>query len=98
MQGKRVSISVIHDRILVKIVDEQTSPDGLLLVKADETDQTIGEITDVGADVKEVSPGQRVMFNRYSGTSLMIEDEPYRVLVEQDVLLIINKIEQDEDE
>ena len=98
MQGKRVSISVIHDRILVKIVDEQPSPDGLLLVKADETDQTIGEITDVGADVKEVSPGQRVMFNRYSGTSLMIEDEPYRVLVEQDVLLIINKIKHCEDE
>ena len=43
----------------------------------------------VGADFKEIKKGDRVIFAKYGGTEIKIEDDEYLVLGEDDVLAII---------
>jgi len=90
MEGKKVIVNVIKKRILVKIEEQKEETEkGLIAIKLDDTDQTLGVIVGTGSEALEAKVGQRIMFNRYSGTSLTIENEPYRVMQEEDILLII---------
>lgn len=93
MEGKKLIVDVIQKRILVKIEEQvEQTESGLVAIKLDDTDQTLGEIVGVGDCVDDkVCVGKRIMFNRYSGTQLTIEGEKYRVMEESDILLIITK-------
>lgn len=93
MEGKKLIVDVIKSRILVKIEEQvEETENGLVAIKLDDTDQTLGVIVGVGEDVGDnVIVGKKIMFNRYSGTQLTIENEKYRVMEEGDILLIITK-------
>jgi len=93
MEGEKLIVDVIKSRILVKIEEQiEQTESGLIAIKIDDTDQTLGEIVGVGESVGENTVvGKRVMFNRFSGTQLTIESKKYRVMEEGDILLIITK-------
>lgn len=94
MKGKKLVVDVIKNRVLVKIEEQiETTESGLVAIKLDDADQTLGEIVGVGELVGEnICIGKKIMFNRYSGTQLTIENEKYRVMESDDILLIITKI------
>ena len=48
-----------------------------------------GEVIAVGPDFKEIKKGDRVIFAKYGGTEIKIEEDEYLVLGEDDVLAII---------
>ena len=43
----------------------------------------------VGPDFKEIKKGDRVIFAKYGGTEIKVENDEYLVLGEDDVLAII---------
>ncbi|MBQ3318447.1 co-chaperone GroES [Candidatus Saccharibacteria bacterium] len=43
-------------------------------------------VESVGAEVKQVKKGDKVVFKEYSGTNVKINDEEYVVVKEEDVL------------
>lgn len=89
-------ITLLGDRILVRLKELDTQMDGFNVVRSTDVDQTIGEVMTVGSDVKEVSVGDQVMINRYSGTEVEIEGVKHRVTLENEILLIITNVSDNE--
>ena len=89
-------ITLLGDRILIRLKELDTQVDGLDVVRATDVDQTIGEVMTVGSDVKEVTVGDQVMINRYSGTEVEIEGVKHRVTLENEILLIITNVNNNE--
>ncbi len=89
--GNRVILELIE-------VDEKTTDSGLVLAgQAKEKPQT-GQVVSVGpgtqledGSVREiaVSEGDTVIFEKYAGTELAIEDKNYLALSENDIIAIV---------
>lgn len=89
----------LHDRILIKRVEEQESVKGGIIIPdtAKEKPQE-GEVIAVGNGSKkkdgtviplDVKAGDRILFGKYSGTDITIEDEEYLIIREEEVLAIL---------
>jgi chaperonin GroES len=94
-----MKIRPLHDRILVKRVEEQEVKKGSIIIPdtAKEKPQE-GKVIAVGAgkvgeDGKkiplDVKAGDRILFGKYSGSEVKVEDEEYLILREEDVLGVI---------
>jgi chaperonin GroES len=89
----------LHDRILVKRVEEETKTKGGIIIPdtAKEKPQEAkvvavgsGRLTDDGKVVAlEVKKGDRVLFGKYSGSEVQIDGEEHLIIREEDVLAII---------
>jgi len=89
----------LHDRILVKRVEEQETVKGGIIIpdSAKEKPQE-GEVIAVGHGRKteegkvlplDVKAGDRILFGKYSGTEIKIDDQEYLILKEEEVLGVI---------
>ncbi len=89
----------LHDRILVKRVEEQEVKKGGIIIPdtAKEKPQEgkviavgNGKVNDDGKKIPlDVKAGDRILFGKYSGSEVKVEDEEYLILREEDVLGII---------
>ena len=90
-----ISVTPLHDRILVKRIEEKETVKGGIIVPdtAKEKPQE-GEVVAVGAGKLhegkriplDVEVGDRILFGKHSGTEIKIEDEEYLIFREDDVL------------
>jgi len=91
-----VNVTPLHDRVLVKRIEEKESVKGGIIIpdSAKEKPQE-GEIIAVGAGklndkgeriALDVKPGDRVLFGKYSGTEIKVENEDYLILREEEIL------------
>ena len=90
-----IAVTPLHDRILVKRIEEKETVKGGIIVPdtAKEKPQE-GEVIAVGAGKLhegkriplDVEVGDRVLFGKFSGTDIKLEDEEYLILREEDVL------------
>jgi chaperonin GroES len=90
-----VNITPLHDRVLVKRLEEKESIKGGIIIPdtAKEKPQE-GEVIAVGNGRREkgelipldVKPGDRVLFGKYSGNDIKIDDEEYMILKEDEIL------------
>ena len=90
-----VNITPLHDRVLVKRLEEKESVKGGIIIPdtAKEKPQE-GEVIAVGTGRREkgelipldVKPGDRVLFGKYSGNDIKIDDEEYMILKEDEIL------------
>ncbi|MBI4589838.1 MAG: co-chaperone GroES [Candidatus Rokubacteria bacterium] len=94
-----MKIRPLHDRILIKRVEEQEVRKGGIIIPdtAKEKPQEGKVIAvgngKVGEDGKriplDVKAGDRVLFGKYSGSEVKIEEEEYLILREEDILGIL---------
>ncbi len=94
-----MKIRPLHDRILVKRMEEQEVKKGGIIIPdtAKEKPQEGKVIAvgngKVGEDGKkiplDVKAGDKILFGKYSGSEVKVEDEEYLILREEDVLGII---------
>lgn len=94
-----MSIKPLHDRILVKRLDEVEDVRGGIVIPetAKEKPQEgkvvavgDGKVSDSGQIIKmAVKAGDRILFGKYSGTEVKIEDEEYLIMREDEVLGIL---------
>jgi chaperonin GroES len=95
-----MKIRPLHDRILVKRVEEQEVKKGGIIIPdtAKEKPQEAkviavgnGKVGDDGKKIPlDVKAGDRILFGKYSGSEVKVEDEEYLILREEDVLGIID--------
>jgi len=89
----------LHDRILIKRVEENESVKGGIIIPdtAKEKPQE-GEVVAVGHGKKtddgkvialDVKAGDRILFGKYSGTEIKMENQEYLILREEEVLGIV---------
>jgi chaperonin GroES len=90
----------LHDRILVKRLEEGDAKHGSIIIPdtAKEKPQEgkvvavgAGKVNDDGKKIPlEVKAGDRILFGKYSGSEVKIDDEEYLILREDDVLGILD--------
>ncbi len=90
-----VNITPLHDRVLIKRIEEKESVRGGIIIPdtAKEKPQE-GEVIAVGSGRREkgevipldVKAGDRILFGKYSGTDIKIEEQEYLILREEDIL------------
>ena len=94
-----MKIRPLHDRLLVKRVEEQEVKKGGIIIpdSAKEKPQEgkviavgNGKVSDEGKKIPlDVKAGDRILFGKYSGSEVKLEDEEYLILREEDVLAIL---------
>jgi chaperonin GroES len=91
-----VNITPLHDRVLVRRLEEKESVKGGIIIpdSAKEKPQE-GEVIAVGAGrlnekgdrvQMDVKAGDRILFGKYSGNDIKIDDEEYLILKEDEIL------------
>jgi chaperonin GroES len=90
-----VNLTPLHDRVVVRRIEEKESiKGGIIIPDSAKEKQQEGEVIAVGSGKREkgevipldVKPGDRVLFGKYSGTEIKIEDEELLILREEEIL------------
>ncbi len=80
----------LGDRLLVERIEEETTTaSGIIIPDNAKEKPSRGKVLAIGSDVEEVKEGDTVVFGKYSGTELVLEDKEYLVLEVSDVLGIV---------
>ena len=94
-----MKIRPLHDRIIVKRMEEQEVKKGGIIIpdSAKEKPQEgkviavgQGKVNDDGKKVPlDVKTGDKILFGKYSGSEVTLDNEEYLILREEDVLCIL---------
>ena len=94
-----MKIRPLHDRVIVKRIDEESKTAGGLYIPDTAKEKPIqGEIIAVGAGKRDkdgtlhaldVKEGDRVLFSKYSGTEVKLEGEEHLIMREDDILAVV---------
>ena len=89
----------LQDRILVQRVKEEEKTKGGIIIPDTAKEKPVegkiiavgnGKLSEEGKRIAlEVKKGDRILFGKYSGTEVKIEDEEYLIMREDDVLGVI---------
>jgi chaperonin GroES len=90
-----VQVTPLHDRVLIKRIEEkETVKGGIIIPDTAKEKPQEGEVIAAGAGKIEkgvhvaldVKVGDRVLFGKYSGTEIKVDDEDYLILREDEIL------------
>jgi chaperonin GroES len=90
-----VNITPLHDRVLVRRTEEkETVKGGIIIPDSAKEKPQEGEVVAVGNGRREkgelipldVKAGDRILFGKYSGNDIKIDDEEYLILKEDEIL------------
>lgn len=86
----------LHDRVVVRRLEqEEKSAGGIIIPDTAKEKPQEGEVIAVGAGklndkgervALDVKPGDRILFGKYSGNDIKIDDEEYMILKEDEIL------------
>jgi len=94
-----LKIRPLHDRVIVKRLEEERKSAGGIVIPdnvAEKPDQ--GEVIAVGPgkrndegkrEALDVKVGDRILFGKYSGTTVKIEGTEYLVMREEDIMGVV---------
>jgi len=93
-------LTPLHDRILVRRVDEgETVRGGIIIPDTAKEKPQEGEVIAVGAGKKndkgerqpvDVKEGDRILFGKYAGNEIKIDNEEFLIIREEEVLGILS--------
>src|SRR5688572_10549668 len=86
-----VSFKPISDRVLVKpAAAEETTKGGIIIPDTAKEKPQRGTVIAVGTGKKDepmtVKPGDTVLYGKYAGTEINLENEEYLIMRESDIL------------
>ena len=83
-------IKPLGKRVLIKQVEqEEVTKSGIVLPGTASKEKPItGEVLAVGKEVKDVKAGDKVIFEKYTGTEVKDEDDSFLILDIENVLAI----------
>ena len=84
----------LGDRVVLKqLIAEETTKSGIVLPGQEKEKPQQAEVIAVGPgteDVKmEVEVGDKIIFSKYSGTEVKLDDEEYIIVKQNDILAVI---------
>ena len=95
-----MKIRPLHDRILVKRLDEETKTSGGLFIPDSAKEKPIqAKVIAVGAGKRDkdgkvipldVKAGDKVLFSKYSGTEVKIDGDEHLIMRKEDLLAILD--------
>ena len=93
-----MNLRPLHDNVLVKRTEEETSSGGIILSGSAKEKPSQGEVVAVGpgklsdsgeATKMNVSVGDTVIFGQYGGNEIKLDGEEYLILSEKDIFGVV---------
>ena len=94
-----MTVRPLHDRLIVKRIEEkETIKGGIIIPDSAKEKPQEGEVIAAGNGKKteegkivpmDVKAGDRILFGKYSGTEIKVDDQEYLILREDEVLGVI---------
>ena len=94
-----MTVRPLHDRVLIKRIEEgETIKGGIIIPDSAKEKSQEGEVVAVGAGKMlengtiaplQVKNGDRILFGKYSGTEIKVEDQDYLILREDEIIGIL---------
>jgi chaperonin GroES len=91
----------LHDRVLLKRIEEKETVKGGIIIPDTAKEKPMeGQVISAGPgkimeDGKrspmDVKAGDRVLFGKYAGTEIRIDDEEYVIMREEEILAVLMK-------
>jgi chaperonin GroES len=90
-----VRVTPLHDRVLVRRLEEkETAKGGIIIPDTAKEKPQEGEVIAIGAGKIEkghripldVKVGDRILFGKYTGSDIKIDDQEYLILREEEIL------------
>ena len=95
-----MSFTPLHDRVVVRRLEsEEKTAGGLIIPDSAKEKPAEGEVVSVGAGAKDesgkriamdIKAGDKVLFGKWSGTEVKINDEDMLIMKESDILGILS--------
>jgi chaperonin GroES len=91
-----MNITPLHDRVLVRRLEEkETAKGGIIIPDTAKEKPQEGEVMAIGAGKMEkgrrvpldVKVGDRILFGKYTGNDINIDDQEYLILREEEILM-----------
>ena len=96
-----VNLTPLHDRVVVRRLEEkETAKGGIIIPDTAKEKPQEGEVMAVGAGKIEkgkripvdVKVGDRILFSKYTGSDIKIDDQEYLILREDEILAKVSGI------
>ena len=96
-----LNITPLHDRVVVRRLEEkETAKGGVIIPDTAKEKPQEGEVMAVGAGKTEkgkrvpldVKVGDRILFGKYTGNDITIDDQEYLILREEEILAKVSGI------
>ena len=93
-----MKLTPLSDRVVLKTLEaEETTKGGIILTSAAKEKPSVAEVISVGPGgkvdgkdvVMSVKPGDRVITDKYSGSTVKIGDEEYTIVRQGDILALV---------
>jgi chaperonin GroES len=94
-----MNVRPLHDRVLVKRVEEKEVVKGGIIIPDTAKEKPMegeviavgnGKVMDDGKRAKmDVKAGDRILFGKYSGTEIKIDDQDYLIMREDEILAVL---------
>jgi chaperonin GroES len=95
-----MKIRPLHDRVLIKRLDEESKTSGGLYIPDTAKEKPIqGKVIAVGAGKRDkdgkvvaldVKAGDKVLFSKYSGTEVKLDGDEHLIMREEDLLAVLD--------
>jgi len=96
-----VNIRPLHDRVVVqREAEERKSPGGIVIPDTASEKPTFGKVVAVGQGkilengqtrAPDLKVGDRVLFGKYSGTEVKVDNQELVVMREDDVMAVVER-------
>ena len=97
--SKKLKVRPLHDRVIIKRMEEErTSPGGIVIPDSATEKPIRGQVVAVGkgkilenGDVRplDVKVGDKVLFGKYSGTEVKVDGDELLVMREEDIMAVV---------
>ena len=94
-----MKVKPLHDRVIVKRVEEEEKTKGGIIIPDTAKEKPVeGEIMAVGEGkvgddgnkiALEVKVGDKILFGKYAGTEIQIDNEEHLIMREDDIIAIV---------
>ena len=96
-----MKVRPLHAGVLIKRIEEKHAVKGGIIIPDTAREKPMeGEVVAVGPgkqdengkrQAMEVQPGDRVLFGKYAGTEIKIDDQDYVILREEEIFAVLQK-------
>jgi len=85
-----MKLKPLKDRVVVSYSEEiEKTAGGIYVPDSAKEKPQQGKVEAVGPEVKELKVGNVVLFDKYSGSKVMVDDKEQLIIKEEDILAIV---------